>query len=222
MSIGSQQDYLSDLELLRTEIQECLPSQFKQRKDQMLTLIERIISKRMLQDRSADNTVQMLSKAFLGEISWQPTIHENEVKPVAFGPHSYLLSNVTGLDAVHVYLLFCILESQAEEWVSSLSALAQTTKPRKVKEYHERLPSELILHAASALKSAQLKAAKTKTHKAKKIIHDAWVNAGFPKRRAERRELHDFCKAQGELHSVGANTIQNNWIPKWRKQLTPS
>lgn len=219
MNMTPPKDDFACLTQLRAELQECPPDEFEQRREHMLMLVDSIMDGRKQQSSDYDETVQILSDAFLGGVTWDRISSEGEISAEAFGPYSELLLNVTGLDSTRLFALFCILECRALEWINSLSALAQTTKPSKVKDKFRWLPHELIHNTGKALKAEKIKAGRTRTPKGKGAVREAWINAGLHQRRAERGELVAFCKAMAELHKCGADTIQKNWIPKWRKEL---
>lgn len=221
MNMNPPEDDFACLTQLRAKLQECPPDEFEQRREHMLVLVDSVIDGRKKQSSDYDETVQVLSDAFLGGVTWDRISSEGEISAEAFGPYSELLLNVTGLDSTRLFALFCILECRALEWINSLSALAQTTKPSKVKDKFTWLPHELVHNTGRALRAEKIKAGRTKTKPGKGAVRTAWISAGLHRRRAVRGELIAFCKAMAELHKCDADTIQKNWIPNWRKELPP-
>lgn len=204
---------------LRAELQQCPSDEFEQRRELMLALIDNIIIEQEQQKSSCDETVQMLSDAFLGEVTWDRVSSEGEISATAFGPHLELLMKVTDIDASDLLCLFYMLESQALEWIISLSALAQTTNPNQVRDQFKWLPHDLIHNTGRALKAEKIKAGRTRTSKGKGPIREAWINAGLHQRRAKRGELAAFCNVMAAQHKCSADTIRKNWIPNWQKEF---
>lgn len=225
MSEQIPQDGFACLKQLRVELHQCHADELEQHRDRMLALIDSAIDERIRQNRGRGDTINLLSDAFLGGLKWGTVSSDGELSAEAFGRHSELLTQVGGLDAVGMLYLFYVLESKAVEWIRSLSALAQTTNPRIVGEQSPHIPEDLILNAVMALgaelKTIRAKAGQTMTRHGKKAVRTAWINAGLHQRKAKRGELAQFCAWAAKEHNCAADTIQKNWIPAWRRELTP-
>ncbi|PTU75605.1 hypothetical protein DBO86_25545 [Pseudomonas indoloxydans] len=219
MSRNPPKDSFACLMRLRAELQQCQPDEVEQRRGHMLAMLDNVIEERIQQNKGRSETIQMLSDAFLGGVTWGQVTSEGELSAEAFGRHAELLKEVTGLDAVSLLWLFYQLESKAVDWIKALSALAQTTKPSRVKEQCGWLPDGLIHNADKALKAEKRKAGDTMTNKGKGTVRQAWISAGLHQRRAKRGELASFCEEMAQKHNCLADTIQRNWVPAWRKEL---
>lgn len=121
---------------------------------------------------------------------------------------------MTGL----LYLFFS-LEYEAANKIYSLYALAQTVDPVRIKEQCPWLPEPLVRDAIRALNASRLAAGRTMTKPGKDHVRAAWIEAGLHNRRAKHRELDVFARKMAALHNCEADTIRNNWIPTWRREL---
>lgn len=203
---------------LRTELRHCSNGEFEQRRGAMIELLDAALDESLQRNHRRVETIETLQAAFIAEV-----ITGDPPSPEAMrARYDMLRASIGGLDVVGLLHLFTALEWKAASVIQSLKALAQTTDPARIVEQCPWLPEHLIRNAGRALKAEKIKAGNTMTNKGKASVRAAWIAAGMDRRRAGRGELARFCEEMAAAHKCDADTIRKNWIPSWRREITPT
>lgn len=153
MSKQAPQDVLGCLIQLRTELRQCPESEFEQRRDAMLALVNAALDEKLQHNRRRKETIEALQAIFIQEaITGDPPSLE-----AMKARYAKLRESIVGLDAGGLTHLFTALEWKAVTVIQSLKALAQTTDPGRIAEQCPWLPGRLIHNADRALKADKIK-----------------------------------------------------------------
>lgn len=200
---------------LRTQLQQCTPIDIEEHRSDTLSLVDEMINRVEQRNKCRGKTIRTLENAFLAGVLPGKTLSSEEHRK----RYEDLENSISTLDITGLLHLFFKLEYEAANKIYSLYALAQTVKPDHIKEQCPWLPDSLVNDAKRALNASQLAAGATMRNKNKDEVKAAWIAAGLHQRRAIRGEMKLFAQGMADRHKCEADTITNNWIPAWKKEL---
>ena len=200
---------------LRTQLQQCPPTDIEEHRSNMLTLVDEMINRVERRNKCRGKTIQTLEDAFLAGVLPGQTLSAEEHSK----RYENLENSISALDITGLLHLFFKLEYETANKIYSLYALAQTVKPDHIKEQCPWLPDLLVIAAKRALTASQIAAGATMRKPYKDEVKAAWITAGLHQRRAIRGEMKLFAQGMADRHKCEAETITNNWIPAWKKEL---